>query len=84
MSASDDSGCGYYPRDLMCPSAAMRTRVVDEDEDEAGDSACCSMDLVYPIEDLIGRGEDGLSRCIAVDNFLPLEFPVQTNTNRSF
>ena len=24
------------------------------------------------------------SRCIAVDNFLPLEFPVQTNTDRSF
>ena len=23
-------------------------------------------------------------RCIAVDNFLPLEFPVQTNTDRSF
>jgi hypothetical protein len=24
------------------------------------------------------------ARCIAVDNFLPLEFPVQTNTDRSF
>jgi Plavaka transposase len=25
-----------------------------------------------------------VERCIAVDNFLPLEFPVQTNTDRSF
>jgi Reverse transcriptase (RNA-dependent DNA polymerase) len=27
---------------------------------------------------------DRVTRCIAVDNFLPLEFPVQTNTDRSF
>ena len=55
LGASDDGDCGYYPRDLMCPSAAMRSRVVDEDE--AGDGACCSMDFVCPTGDLTGRAE---------------------------
>jgi hypothetical protein len=43
---SDDSGCGYYPRDLMCPSTAMRNRVVDENSDGGGGG--CPMDWVCP------------------------------------
>jgi hypothetical protein len=39
----------------MCPSAAMRNHVVDENE--ASDGACCSMDFVYPTGDLTGRAE---------------------------
>jgi len=55
LGASNGGGCGYYPRDLMCPSAAMRNRMVDEDE--AGDGTCCSMDSVYPTGDLTGHAE---------------------------
>ena len=43
---SDDGSCGYYSRDLMCLSAVMRNRTVDENE--AGDGACYSMGFVHP------------------------------------